>query len=509
MADETILTFDCGTTSSRAILFSPREDGTLVARASHQREFTQHFPHPGWVEHDAEEIWQTSLACAQAAIASAHVRGSDISAIAITNQRETVVVWDRATGRPIHRAIVWQDRRTEPLMQQLRAAGHEAEVRAATGLTLDPYFSASKIAWILDACAGARDRAQRGELACGTIDSWMLWNLTRGAVHATDASNASRTMLARIGGAEGAHWDDALCELMRVPRAMLPQIVDSSGAIAMSDPAVFGAAIAITGIAGDQQAALYGQQCHREGLAKCTFGTGCFLLANAGIESPAAPEGLLTTVAWRIDGITTYAIEGGVFIGGSAIQWLRDGLKFFAHAHEVNPLAASVPDSGGVVVVPAFAGLGAPWWDANARGAVLGLTRGSTNAHVSRATLEGVAHQVVDLVEAIERAGITIVSLRVDGGAAASDLLMQIEADFLGKTVERPSNLETTALGAAMLAQRGRAIRAMHTDAAVHPSSEHALERRFDPSMDQHARDAARARWRKAITAVRDFGHTS
>ena len=506
MTDKTILTFDCGTTSSRVILYSPRDDGTLVARASSQREFAQHFPQPGWVEHDADEIWQTSLGCAKAAMEAAHLSSTDISAIAITNQRETVVVWDRATGRPIHRAIVWQDRRTEPLMRQLRDAGHEAQVRAATGLTLDPYFSASKIAWILDACEGARDRAERGELACGTIDSWMLWNLTRGAVHATDASNASRTMLARIGGTNGAQWDDALCELMRVPRAMLPQIVDSSGAIATSDASVLGAAIAITGIAGDQQAALYGQQCHTLGQAKCTFGTGCFLLANAGTESPAAPEGLLMTVAWRMNDVTTYAIEGGVFIGGSAVQWLRDGLKFFEHASDVNQLAASVPDSGGVVVVPGFAGLGAPWWDANARGAVLGLTRGSTKAHLSRATLEGVAHQVVDLVEAIERAGITIVMLRVDGGAAASDLLMQIEADLLGKTVERPRNLETTALGAAMLAQRGLA---MNVSARDHAASDDSIERRFDPTIDQHARDAARTRWRNAIAAIRAFGHSS
>ncbi|MFM7259253.1 MAG: FGGY family carbohydrate kinase, partial [bacterium] len=329
-AESIILALDCGTTSVRAIVFEGDR-----ARSSAQREFTQHFPAPGLVEHEADEIWTALSACMKDAIASAGLCAQDVAAIGITNQRETIVVWDRATGRPIHRAIVWQDRRTAPALEALRAAGHEQAVRTATGLTLDPYFSASKLAWILDHVDGARTRAERGELAAGTIDAWVLWNLTKGAVHATDASNASRTMLARIEGAEGAAWDDALCALFRVPRAVLPAIVDSAGSLGVADAKHLGAAIPVTGIAGDQQAALFGQGAVAEGDAKCTFGTGCFLLANAGRARPDAPKGLLATVAWRIDGVTTYAVEGGVFVGGSAVQWLRDGLRLFERAPEV------------------------------------------------------------------------------------------------------------------------------------------------------------------------------
>ena len=436
------------------------------------------------------------------------------------------MVWDRATGEPIAPAIVWQDRRTAPLMATMRAAGHEERVRALTGLRLDPYFSASKFAWILDHVPGARARAERGELAAGTIDAWMLWNLTGGRVHATDASNASRTLLAAIGGhagdAAGCAWSDELCALFRVPRAMLPAIVDSAGVVGASAPGLLGAAIPIAGIAGDQQAALFGQRCVARGMAKCTFGTGCFLLAHAGDAAVAPPDGLLTTVAWRIAGRTEYAVEGSVFVGGSAVQWLRDGLRFFARASEVNALAASVPDSGGVVVVPAFAGLGAPWWDAEARGAVLGLTRGATKAHLARATLEGVAHQVADLVDAIRAGGIAITALRVDGGAAASDLLMQMQADLAGLPVERPHMLESTAFGAALLARVGLSL-AGRADAEppdagplgagasiAEVARESPLERTFTPTTSATAagdRAAARGRWRAAVTAVRTFAH--
>lgn len=500
-----ILALDCGTTSVRAIIF----DGDR-ARASAQREFAQHFPAPGLVEHDADEIWTALFACMKDAVERAGLRAQDVAAIGITNQRETIVVWDRATGRPIHRAIVWQDRRTAPVLEALRAAGHEDAVRAATGLTLDPYFSASKLAWILDHVEGARARAERGELAAGTIDAWVLWNLTNGAVHATDASNASRTMLARIGGPNGAAWDDALCELLRVPRAVLPQIVDSAGALGVADASHLGAAIPVTGIAGDQQAALFGQGAVAAGDAKCTFGTGCFLLANAGSARPDAPKGLLATVAWRIGGVTTYAVEGGVFVGGSAVQWLRDGLGLFARAPEVNALAAGVSDSAGVVVVPAFAGLGAPRWDPAARGAILGLTRGSTRAHVARATLEGVAHEVVDLVEAVRAGGIEVRALRVDGGAAASDLLMQSCADFADMPVERPATLETTALGAARLARLGLGHE-IGRDGTGSPASAMSalpggLDRRFEPTLDAAARERIRARWARAVDTVCFFG---
>jgi glycerol kinase len=541
-AQPLILALDCGTTSVRAIVFAGDE-----VLASAQREFTQFFPAPGLVEHDAEEIWAALFACMKDAVHSArvgaqvgvhvgaHVGVPAIAAIGITNQRETIVVWDRATGQPIHRAIVWQDRRTAPVMDALRAAGHEERVREATGLTLDPYFSASKLAWILDAVDGARARAERGELAAGTIDSWVLWNLTKGRTHATDASNASRTMLARIGGPNGAAWDDALCELFHVPRAVLPEIVDSAGELGVVDASILGAsthdastldtsnraaAIPVTGIAGDQQSALFGQGAHAMGDAKCTFGTGCFLLANAGETKPTPPKGLLATVAWRIAGQTMYAVEGSVFVGGSAVQWLRDGLRFFERAVEVNALAASVADTGGVVVVPAFAGLGAPHWDASARGAILGLTRGATRAHIARATLEGVAHEVVDLIDAIRAGGVELHALRVDGGAAASDFLMQSCADFSQLAMERPKTLETTALGAARLAQVGLVLagRAQASRAGASEQRESGenlsavntipggLDRRFEPVLGAAELARARARWNRAVDTVRFFG---
>jgi glycerol kinase len=525
-AQPLILALDCGTTSVRAIVFAGDE-----VLASAQREFTQFFPAPGLVEHDAEEIWAALLACMKEAVHSArvglhvgahvgshvgsHVGAPAIAAIGITNQRETIVVWDRTTGQPIHRAIVWQDRRTSPVMDALRAAGHEERVREATGLTLDPYFSASKLAWILDAVDGARARAERGELAAGTIDSWVLWNLTKGRTHATDASNASRTMLARIGGPNGAAWDDALCELFHVPRAVLPEIVDSAGNLGVVDASLLTASIPVTGIAGDQQSALFGQGAHAMGDAKCTFGTGCFLLANAGETKPTPPKGLLATVAWRIAGRTMYAVEGSVFVGGSAVQWLRDGLRFFERAVEVNALAASVADTGGVVVVPAFAGLGAPHWDASARGAILGLTRGATSAHIARATLEGVAHEVVDLIDAIRAGGVELHALRVDGGAAASDFLMQSCADFSQLAMERPKTLETTALGAARLARVGLAQTALAHAPTPGQRGENlsavstipgGLDRRFEPVLGAAELARARARWNRAVDTVRSFG---
>ncbi len=494
-ADRPILTFDCGTTSVRAIIFDVEGRSLGVA----QQEFAQHFPQPGWVEHDAAEIWTAALACGRGALRAANLAARDIAGIAITNQRETAVIWDRASGQPIAPAIVWQDRRTASRLAALREAGHADEVLAQTGLRLDPYFSASKFEWMLDHVPGARARAERGELAAGTIDSWILWNLTAGRVHATDASNASRTMLAQITNG-ACVWSDALCALFRVPRAMLGSIVDTAGFVGDSHPDHIGAAIPITGIVGDQQAALYGQQCLQVGAAKCTFGTGCFLLANAGSRSATPPSGLLATVAWQIDGSVTYAMEGSVFIGGSAVQWLRDGLGFIARASEVDALAAGVPDSGGVVVVPALTGLGAPWWDAEARGAVFGLTRGSTKAHLARATLEGVAHQVADLVEAIEAGGVPIAALRVDGGAAASDVLLQAQADLTGIPVERPRVLESTALGAAFLARRGLVGAAAAIGVAP------VLERRFDPALSASRREALRDGWRRAVLAVRQFG---
>ena len=496
-ATKPILSLDCGTTSVRAILYD-RDQRIAIS----QREFAQHFPKPAWVEHDANEIWEALLACMREAVSKSGRNAADIAAIGITNQRETVVVWDRVTGEPLHRAIVWQDRRTEPRMAELRAAGHEPSVRSLTGLRLDPYFSASKIAWILDAVPGARARAERGELAAGTIDSWVLWRLTAGRVHTTDASNASRTMLARIGGREGCAWDDALCTLFRVPRVMLPEIIESAGHLAEIDVAHLGASIPVCGIAGDQQAALFGQRCFTKGDAKCTFGTGCFLLANAGESAPPAPNGLLTTVAWKIAGRTTYAVEGSVFVGGSAIQWLRDGLGFFVAAAEVNPLAASVADSDGVVVVPAFAGLGAPWWDADARGAILGLTRGSTKAHIARATIDGIAHQVADLVEAIEVGGVSIRELRVDGGAAASDVLLQSQADMLSRPVRRPAALESTALGAAMLAAVG-----LSGELPEAPTSADSVC--FQSAATTIDRERARTRWKRAVDTVRSFGSHS
>ncbi|MBX3355721.1 MAG: glycerol kinase GlpK [Phycisphaeraceae bacterium] len=491
-----LLALDQGTSSSRAIVY----DATGRIKGVAQRAFRQHFPQPGWVEHDAEEIWTSQLRTARAALRKAGVRARDLAGIGITNQRETVVLWERASGRPLAHAIVWQDRRTSYEVERLRATGAEKEISTRTGLLLDPYFSATKIAWLLDHVRGARARAQRGELAVGTIDCWLLWNLTAGRVHATDLSNASRTLLCDIR--RGA-WDGSLLETFRIPRAVLPEIIPSAGELALSERSLLGAAVPITGIAGDQQAALFGQRCIRPGMSKCTYGTGCFLLVHTGERVVRSRARLLSTVAWRIDrGPIEYALEGSVFVGGSAIQWLRDGLGIIKRASEVGPLALSVPDSGGVVVVPAFTGLGAPWWDSRARGTILGVTRGTTRAHLARATLEAIAFEVSDLHEAMVRdLRRADAELRVDGGASASDALMQFQADLLGVRVSRPEDLETTARGAALLAGVGAGL--FRGDRAM--ESHRRVDRSFSPSIGREARKARLAVWRRAIERAKGW----
>ncbi|HET9338462.1 MAG TPA: glycerol kinase GlpK [Casimicrobiaceae bacterium] len=482
-----VLALDQGTTSSRAIVFDAR--GTV--RATAQREFRQIFPRDGWVEHDATEIWATQSGVMHEAIAKAGIAARELAAIGITNQRETTVLWERATGRPVANAIVWQDRRTAPTCDALRAAGHEATFAAKTGLVLDAYFSGTKLKWLLDHVPGARERAGRGELAFGTVDTWLVFNLTQGRVHATDPSNASRTLLFDIHRGD---WDDALCALLDVPRAVLPAIVPSSGVCGTAT--IDGIDVPIAGIAGDQQAALFGQACHAPGLAKNTYGTGCFLLMNTGTKPVASTNRMLTTVAWKREGRTDYALEGSVFIGGAVVQWLRDGLKIIRTAGEVESLAASVDDNGGVFLVPAFAGLGAPHWDAYARGAIFGLTRGATGAHLARAALEAIALQSRDVLAAMQKdAGITLAGLRVDGGAAANDLLMQIQADVLGVPVVRPKVLETTALGAAYLA--GLAVGYWKDSAEV--AANWQVDRTFEPAMPRARVEALVAGWDKAV----------
>jgi len=488
-----VLALDQGTTSSRAILFG--RDGT--ARATAQREFRQIFPQPGWVEHDATEIWASQSGVMHEALAKARAKASDIVAIGITNQRETTVVWDRATGRPIANAIVWQDRRTAPMCDELRAAGHATTFAAKTGLVLDAYFSGTKLRWLLDNVPGARERAARGELAFGTVDAWLVWNLTAGRVHCTDASNASRTLLFDIHTGE---WDDELLRILDVPRSLLPAVVDSSGVCGTTR--IGDRDVPIAGIAGDQQAALFGQACVSPGLAKNTYGTGCFLLLNTGTKAVASRNNLVTTVAWKRDGRIDYALEGSVFIAGAVVQWLRDGLQIVRTAAEIEALAASVPDNGGVYLVPAFAGLGAPHWDAYARGAMFGLTRGSTRAHIARAALEGIAFQSADILDAMQRdAGITLSELRVDGGAAANNLLMQFQADILGVPVVRPQVLETTALGAAYLA--GLAVDFWQGTDDI--ASNVRIDRRFEPAMTRERAGELRAQWDKAVARTKGW----
>ena len=488
-----ILALDAGTTSSRTLLFDAQ--GTVVAMA--QREFTQHFPRPGWVEHDALEIWETQRATMTEALGSARVSPREIAAIGIANQRETTLLWDRKTGTPLSRAIVWQDRRTAAMCEEIRAAGHEPDVSARTGLVLDPYFSGTKLAWLLDHVPDARVRAERGELAFGTVDSWLVHRLTRGARHVIDASNASRTLLFNLRTGD---WDDTLVELFRIPRSCLPEIIDTWSAddgapIADLD----GTKLPILGIAGDQQAALFGQACFAAGMAKNTYGTGCFALLNAGDTPPVSHHRLLSTVAWR-HGATRFALEGGVFMGGATVQWLRDGLGIIKNSAEVEPLAASVPDTGDVYLVPAFAGLGAPQWDAAARGALVGLTRGTTGAHIARAALESIAFQTADLIEAMQGdCGHSVTELRVDGGASRNDLLMQFQADLLGVPVLRPANTETTALGAAALAGLGAGIWKSESEIA----SLWKLDERFEPRMTRDEARRRRSRWTQAVDRAR------
>ncbi len=491
--DRFILALDQGTTSSRALVVG--QDGAVVASA--QREIAQHYPRPGWVEHDAEEIWATQLATAAEALARARVAPDSIAGIGITNQRETIVLWDRATGRPLAPAIVWQDRRTSERCAQLRAAGAEERVRTLTGLVIDPYFSATKLAWLLDHLPGARARADAGELACGTIDSWLAWKLTRGALHVTDAGNASRTQLFDL---QAGAWSDELCALFDVPRELLPSVVDSSGVIGCCAPDLLGAAIPIAGIAGDQQAALFGQRCIRAGMAKNTYGTGCFMLMNTGAAPVASSHRLLSTLAWRRGGHSEFALEGSVFIAGAVVQWLRDELGVIRHSREVEALAGSVEDAGGVVFVPAFTGLGAPYWDPEARGAILGLTRGTGAAHIARAAVESIAFQSAELLQAMQAdAGVPLTELRVDGGATANDVLMQFQADLLGVPVLRPAVTECTAMGAALLAGLGTGV---WPDAAA-LDAHWKLDRRFEPRMSRDEAGGRIDRWRRALARVR------
>ncbi len=490
-----ILALDQGTTSSRAIVFD--HDGAIVALA--QKEFPQIFPRPGWVEHDPREIWTSQISVAVEALGRAQVRPRDVAAIGITNQRETAVVWDRGTGEPVCNAIVWQDRRTAEFCDRLKADGHEAMVRERTGLVIDAYFSGSKIRWILDHVPGARARAEAGKLAFGTVDSWLVWKLTSGAVHITDVTNASRTMLFNINTLA---WDDELLALLGVPASMLPEVRASSEVYGQVSTSLGVAEVPIAGIAGDQQSALFGQMCVSPGLTKNTYGTGCFLLQNTGTRPVASANRLVTTVAWKIGDRTEYALEGSVFIGGAVVQWLRDGLGLIPRSADVEALAASVEDNGGVYLVPAFAGLGAPHWDPYARGLIVGITRGTTSGHVARAALESIAYQVDDLLEAVSRdSGIRLAELRVDGGASTNDGLMQFQADLLGVPVVRPEVTETTALGAAYLA--GLAVGFWKSPAEI--AGQWRVDRRFEPSMPRTDAERLRERWREAVGRSRGW----
>jgi len=488
------MALDQGTTSSRAIIF----DHGGEVRATSQREFEQIFPRPGWVEHDPLEIWSSQLAVAGEALRAAGITGRDLAAIGITNQRETTLLWDRETGQPVHNAIVWQDRRTAQLCERLKADGHEPAIRARTGLVADPYFSGSKLAWLLDHVPGARAAAERGKLAFGTVDCWLLWKLTGGRLHVTDASNASRTLLYNIHDND---WDGEMLELLGLPRGLLPEVRPSSeryGEVSVRPLE----GVPVAGMAGDQQAALFGQACFETGTAKNTYGTGCFVLMNAGEAAPRTEGKLITTVGWGLGGRTTYALEGSIFIGGAVVQWLRDGLGLIRSAAEVEPLAASVPDNGGVYLVPAFAGLGAPHWDPHARGLVAGLTRGTTAGHLARAALEGIAYQVADVLDAMrEEAGVELPELRVDGGAAANELLMQFQADLLGVPLVRPAQTESTARGAAWLA--GLAVG--HWNGLDELRGQTRVERRFEPAMSRERAAGLREGWRAALERARDW----
>jgi glycerol kinase len=488
-----LLALDQGTSSSRSIVFD--HDGHVVAMA--QREFRQIYPRPGWVEHDPKELWETQLATAREVLATAGLQARDIAAIGITNQRETTLVWNRATGEPVHNAIVWQDRRAEPTCAALRERGLEPTIRAKTGLVVDAYFSGTKLKWILDNVPGARTAAERGELAFGTVDSWLMWQLTGGTVHATDVSNASRTMLLDV---RSNQWDDELLALLDIPRELLPQVRPSSHVFGHSRAELLGASLPIGGVAGDQQSALFGQACFKAGLAKNTYGTGCFMLMHTGDKFLSSTNGLLTTSAAQRDATPQFALEGSVFIGGAVVQWLRDGLRAIQGSGEVQALAESVPDSGGVVFVPAFTGLGSPYWNADARGAIVGLTRGSTVAHIARAALESIAFQSAALLhamsaDAVAHGGAAVSELRVDGGACVNDLLMQFQADLLGIPVVRPQVIETTALGAAYLA--GLSCGAWQGLDEL--AAQWRVERRFLPTMPRDRAAELMQRWEHAV----------
>jgi glycerol kinase len=485
------MALDQGTTSSRAVIFDLK--GQVLGMA--QREFRQICPQPGWVEHDAEEIWFTQLAVAQEALKAARLQSQDIAAIGITNQRETTVIWDRETGKPLHHAIVWQDRRTSAACDKLRQAGKDKLIQRRTGLVLDAYFSGTKLQWLLDHTPGARAKAKAGKLAFGTVDTWLLWNLTGGKVHATDASNASRTMLYNI---HTGTWDKDLLRLFDIPASVLPEVRASSEVY--GETHLLGSAIPLAAMAGDQQAALFGQGCHRPGMAKNTYGTGCFMLMNTGATPVTSKNKLLTTVAWRIGQRTEYALEGSIFIAGAVVQWLRDGLGIIQHASEIEALAASVPDTGGVHFVPAFAGLGAPWWDQQARGTITGLTRGTSRAHLARAALESMALQTVDVLNAMQHdSGIKLKELRVDGGATANNLLMQMQADLAGVPVVCPQMKETTSLGAACLA--GLAVGLWKKPADITALGQ--ADRRFKPTTKPAVRKAKQEAWHRAVGQAR------
>jgi glycerol kinase len=489
-----VLALDQGTTSSRAILFD--EKGKLVESA--QREFRQIFPQPGWVEHDPREIYETQRDTAREVLRKTEVALKDVMGIGITNQRETTILWDRQTGEPIHNAIVWQDRRTAPLCAELKKLGAEGLVRERTGLVIDPYFSGTKIAWLLDNVPGARVRAERGELAFGTVDTWLTWHLTGNRTHVTDVSNASRTLLFNIHMND---WDPELLQLLDVPRALLPDVHPSAHAFGMVPPGMFGEPLVIAGIAGDQQAAMFGQVCHRAGMAKNTYGTGCFMLLHTGDKVVESKSGLIATSCAQTRG-KEFALEGSVFVGGAVVQWLRDGLEFFSSSKEVERLAASVLDTGDVYLVPAFTGLGAPYWDPNARGTIVGLTRGTTKAHLARAALESIAFQSAELLEAMQKdSGQSLMELRVDGGAAANDLLMQFQADLLGVPVVRPKVLETTALGAAYLAGLTVDLWKSRDELATHWK----VDKRFEPQMSPSEREQRMSRWREAVGRSRNW----
>ncbi|TAK85501.1 MAG: glycerol kinase [Betaproteobacteria bacterium] len=489
-----VLALDQGTTSSRAIVFD--ENGAPVALG--QRELRQIYPQPGWVEHDPREIYATQRDVAREALRRSGVPLKDVMAIGITNQRETTILWDRQTGEPIHNAIVWQDRRTTQICSRLKAEQAQSLVQERTGLVIDPYFSGTKIAWLLDEIPGARARAERGELAFGTVDTWLAWHLTGNRTHVTDVSNASRTLLFNIHTGD---WDPELLRLLGVPRAILPEVHPSAHAFGMLPPGLLGEPFVIGGIAGDQQAALFGQACHSPGMAKNTYGTGCFMLLHTGDKAVRSAHGLVATACAQVRA-KEYALEGSVFIGGAVVQWLRDELKFFSSSHEIERLAAEVLDSGGVFVVPAFTGLGAPHWDPNARGAIVGLTRGTSRAHIARAALESIAFQSAEVLEAMQKdAGERLTELRVDGGACANDLLMQFQADLLGVPVVKPRTLETTALGAAYLAGLTVDLWKSRNELASHWKA----ERRFEPRMSAPERQALMARWREAVSRSRNW----